>query len=219
VIRDAYREVIDVQLRLIEAKSDVDGLKERNADISRLLDEEKQKIASIATEIDQLKQRALSVKDATAQFLMDNEDRRDTLNEMARGKTEEEVHNEIEAEKAKLHFVQGAAPGAIKEFETRAKEIERLQRAQEARDGEMAQSNAKLEKIKREWEPQLDDLVSRIDAAFSFNFEQINCAGEVDVHKDEDFDKWAIDIKVRFRYAVLFFTHLSCLRSLRIPNL
>jgi hypothetical protein len=48
----------------------------------------------------------------------------------------------------------------------------------------------------------VDQLISQINDAFSYNFEQISCAGEVGVHKDEDFEKWAIEIKVKFRYVV-----------------
>jgi chromosome segregation ATPase len=54
-------------------------------------------------------------------------------------------------------------------------------------------------KIRGKWEPKLDTLIAKISDAFSYNFEQIGCAGEVNVHKDDDFDQWAIQIKVKFR--------------------
>ena len=63
----------------------------------------------------------------------------------------------------------------------------------------MAAMNDKIKEIRDVWEPKLDQLISEINDAFSYNFQQINCAGEVGVNKDVDFDKWAIEIKVRFR--------------------
>ena len=52
----------------------------------------------------------------------------------------------------------------------------------------------------QQWEPQLDELIAKISEAFADNFSKIQCAGEVVVYKDEeDFDQWAIQIKVKFR--------------------
>ena len=57
-----------------------------------------------------------------------------------------------------------------------------------------------IKEVKEQWEPQLDELISHISDAFADNFSKIQCAGEVGVHKDEDFELWAIQIKVKFRY-------------------
>ena len=44
-----------------------------------------------------------------------------------------------------------------------------------------------------------DALVGEISEAFAENFSKIQCAGEVGIYKDEDFEHWAIQIKVKFR--------------------
>jgi len=56
-----------------------------------------------------------------------------------------------------------------------------------------------ITEIKDQWEPELDALVAQISEAFGENFAKIQCAGEVGVHKDDDFEQWAIQIRVKFR--------------------
>lgn len=43
------------------------------------------------------------------------------------------------------------------------------------------------------------ELVDAIGAKFSEAFDGIGCAGEIRVTPHDDFDKWAIDILVKFR--------------------
>ena len=38
-----------------------------------------------------------------------------------------------------------------------------------------------------------------IGKKFSAAFDRIGCAGEIRIREDEDYDKWAIDIMVKFR--------------------
>lgn len=38
-----------------------------------------------------------------------------------------------------------------------------------------------------------------IGKKFGDAFDRIGCAGEIRIHEDEDYDKWAIDIMVKFR--------------------
>ena len=49
------------------------------------------------------------------------------------------------------------------------------------------------------WEPALRDLVDSIGEKFSAAFDRIGCAGEIKIAEHEDYDKWAIDIMVKFR--------------------
>jgi structural maintenance of chromosomes protein 5 len=59
------------------------------------------------------------------------------------------------------------------------------------------------------WEPRLEKMVGRVSEAFSNAFQSIGCAGEVLLSKKvgdkefgpetDDFEKWSIEIKVKFR--------------------
>ena len=79
---------------------------------------------------------------------------------------------------------------------------EQFKAAQEKLDNNTQQLEATREsirEIREQWEPELDAIVSKISDGFSHNFQKIKCAGQVGVYKDEDFEKWAIQIQVRFR--------------------
>ena len=75
----------------------------------------------------------------------------------------------------------------------------KLKKQQKSQERDLQKMEAKITRIRDQWEPRLDELIGKINDAFSYNFAQISCAGEVGVNKDEDFDKWAIEIKVKFR--------------------
>ena len=42
-------------------------------------------------------------------------------------------------------------------------------------------------------------LVDSIGKKFSGAFDRIGCAGEIRIREEEDYEKWAIDIMVKFR--------------------
>ncbi|KZT02149.1 P-loop containing nucleoside triphosphate hydrolase protein [Laetiporus sulphureus 93-53] len=49
------------------------------------------------------------------------------------------------------------------------------------------------------WHPALEELISSIGKKFSAAFDRLGCTGEVRISEHEDYDKWAIDILVKFR--------------------
>lgn len=199
-IREAYFALVDIQVRLIEATSDVEGLKAKTTDITRMLAEEKETLAEAVREMNTTKAAATEAQETLlGLFAEESAERQTELQDLAKDKTEEDIRTDIEAEKSKLTFTHGIAPGVKREHENRAREIEKLVRKIGERKRQEEEVNGKIDVIREQWVPKLDELVGQINEAFSFNFQQISCAGEVDVHKDDDFDKWAIEIKVRFR--------------------
>jgi structural maintenance of chromosomes protein 5 len=90
-------------------------------------------------------------------------------------------------------------PQALEEYEKWSRRIEQEQADHKAKEERLLEVTERMTTLRGQWEPRVDELVERINEAFSYNFEQISCAGEVGVHKEEDFAKWAIEIKVRFR--------------------
>eukprot|EP00877_Chromochloris_zofingiensis_P011381 jgi/Chrzof1/6497/Cz18g13150.t1 len=49
------------------------------------------------------------------------------------------------------------------------------------------------------WLPELQQVVEKINITFALNFAEIACAGEVLLSEHEDYDQYAIQIKVKFR--------------------
>lgn len=199
-IRKAREAMLEAQVILMEAESDVGVLKAKNLEITQQLEESKMSVKQIGDELNQQRNIAAEAKEEAVSIL--TEENKDELRDKAMGKTVEDIDQAIQVEKTKLEVIQASNPAALEEYERYAVRIERERVNQANHDIKMAELDERIRNVKSQWEPKLDQLVSQINDAFSYNFEQISCAGEVGVHKDEDFEKWAIEIKVKFRYVV-----------------
>lgn len=200
-IAEAHEAHLEAKIWHIEAESDIQGLKDRNASIMERLEEEKRLLAEEAQAVTETRDTA-QVLGHEVQLMMaeKSEEWRVEVMESCDGKSAEEVQREMDAEEAKLELIHAANPNVIREFERRASEIERLKKKMSGSQEKLQRLTHSIEELMEKWEPKLDELVSKINDAFAYNFEQISCAGEVRVHKDDDFDSWAMDIMVKFRY-------------------
>ncbi|SPQ19657.1 4fca79c4-ead0-465c-8946-27fcdf1e8842 [Thermothielavioides terrestris] len=196
-IRQARQALLEAQFVLMEAESEVIVLKAKNSEITQRLEEEKGSLQKIIAELEEQRTVAGEARQEALNVL--TEENKDELAAKVKDKTIEEVDEAIQVEKAKLEVIQASNPAALEEYERYAAKIERERANQANQESKLAELNERIQHIMGQWEPRLDQLVSQINDAFSYNFEQISCAGEVGVHKDEDFEKWAIEIKVKFR--------------------
>jgi chromosome segregation ATPase len=138
---------------------------------------------------------------AAAQRLIRNvsDEEKEMIKQYSDLPTTEELDDKITAINARLNLMAEGNPNAIKAFEKREQEIQTLVSKLESIVERLETSQATITDIREKWEPELDALVAKISDGFSHNFEQIGCAGQVGVYKDEDFEKWSIQIMVRFR--------------------
>lgn len=199
-IAAAHNDLLENRLWQVEAESDIVGLKQRSADIVKRLNDEKELLKEVEHEKDKKREEGRELQ-AQVEAEMSELDQtiKDEVTEIVQQNGPEDLHNAIAAEEAKLELIHSANPNVIREFERRATEMERLRRKIEASEQKIRSLTEEIEEITGVWEPKLMELVREINDAFAFNFEQISCSGEVHVHKDEDFDLWAIDIMVKFR--------------------
>ncbi|KAI0125214.1 P-loop containing nucleoside triphosphate hydrolase protein [Xylariales sp. AK1849] len=199
-IREAHQALLDVQIRLIEATSDVKGLKLRNVEITNRLQEKKQEIKEFSNNAEVAKKEASEARTEVERIvaLGDPSDIH-RYNAIVEGKTPEDIDHEINAEQAKLELIHIVDPSVVRQFEKRAKEIESLTRKKEEMTAKLDALGDQLKELMEKFEPKLDELVAQVNEAFGHNFDMISCAGQVGVHKDEDFDQWAIEVKVKFR--------------------
>ncbi|KAK3938407.1 SMC5-like protein [Diplogelasinospora grovesii] len=197
VIRAACQDSIEAEVLLIEAVSDVETLKEENAQITLQLEQEKRVLQELTDKMVQLHRTAAEARDEV-QAILDSGDREQLLS-LAKDKSSEEIAESLGAERAKLEVIHASNPHALQEHEKLERDIEKERKHHDYWQRKMADVDGEIKTIRDQWEPRLDELVGQINEAFSHNFEQINCAGEVGVHKDEDFDKWSIQIRVKFR--------------------
>lgn len=202
-LREQHQTLHESEIMLIEATSDLTLLIERNSSVNDMLETKRAELQTVIRETEAVSTEARRLLQVCTK-LMETNDRslHDFFSTMPEGQTIEELELEIESERNKLELLHEGNGGVIREFEERQKKIDALKaNLEDIRHG-LAELDEKIQEIRGQWEPELDGLVKKISDSFSLNMKQINCAGEVGVFKDEDFDQWAIQIRVKFRLAL-----------------
>ena len=186
---------------LIEASSDHAILKERNASVNQMLETKRREVDQIAKDCEAAATEARRILDVCRNLMASADHTLTTFFQtLPEGQSSEELEIEIESEKARLELMHEGNGGVIREFEQRQKHIDALKARLQEINHSLGEFDEKIKGIREQWEPELDQLVGRISDSFSFNMQQISCAGEVGVFKDEDdFAQWAIQIRVKFR--------------------
>lgn len=106
-----------------------------------------------------------------------------------------------ESAKAALHYTPNQS--VIDKYEQRQGEIKVARGKVEAKEKKLAKILTDINTIRGPWYTKVTDLVAKISEGFSKSFEKIGCAGEVKLGEHEDYDKWCIEILVKFRYDIV----------------
>ncbi|KAI0787066.1 P-loop containing nucleoside triphosphate hydrolase protein [Irpex lacteus] len=114
-------------------------------------------------------------------------------------RSSEELETELGALQAQLDMNMHTNAGVVEQYEQRQREIAQLSQSIEELEEKMGKVQDRIQRTRDMWEPALMQLVDNIGSRFSAAFDRIGCAGEVRVAQHEDFDKWAIEIHVKFR--------------------
>ncbi|KAL1606615.1 Structural maintenance of chromosomes protein 5 [Paraconiothyrium brasiliense] len=198
-LRALHESVLEAEIRLIEANSEVDGFKNDNRDILEAIRRQKDAIEKCKTDYITKKAEARQISESVKRMLSSASEGEKALVQECKGLSMEELENEISAISSRLELMADGNPQAIKAYEDRKREIQKVERTLADAAQKLEYNRTRITYIREQWEPQLDTIVSTISDGFAHNFEQIGCAGLVSVKKDEDFDKWAIQIEVSFR--------------------
>ena len=198
----AHKSLFEAEIVLIEAKSDFETLDQRNRSVKEELAAKQRELEELERESNSSRAMAQSMLDEVKLQLAHDENNtlRDFLQTLSTDQTNEELESEIESEKARLDLMHEGNGNTIREFEQRRKKIDALtSKLNEAKEA-LSDLDRGIHELRSQWEPELDRLVSKISESFSYNMDQISCAGEVGIWKDEDFEQWTIQIRVKFRY-------------------
>jgi chromosome segregation ATPase len=191
---------VEAEIRLVEAISEVDSLKIENQHINQRIETLENTIRTLQTRKDALVKEYTRINRDTQRLLRTiSEEEKVIMAEFSSLPTLEDLANEIEAVNTRLQLMAEGNPHAVQAYENREREIEQKESTLEKIAESLETTRAQIQGIRGQWEPELDKLVDQISRGFAHNFEQIGCAGQVGVHKDEDFEKWSIQIQVRFR--------------------
>eukprot|EP00878_Enallax_costatus_P017303 GHUV01018171.1.p1 GENE.GHUV01018171.1~~GHUV01018171.1.p1 ORF type:complete len:959 (+),score=392.27 GHUV01018171.1:54-2930(+) len=111
----------------------------------------------------------------------------------------EELDEMIQGMEAEVAGISVNNPRVVEEYRKRQQEIQKLEAELQTLRNMLETAKAQIESLKASWQPELERVVGLINDSFSTNFAQIGCAGEVLLGKSEDYDKFSIQIKVKFR--------------------
>ncbi|KAN0097138.1 P-loop containing nucleoside triphosphate hydrolase protein [Tylopilus felleus] len=114
-------------------------------------------------------------------------------------RTVEELRADLEIQHANLEMIMQTNPGVIEQYERRQAEIAKLTKTLNERENAKQRLEGGIKSARDNWEPALERLVASIGKKFSAAFDRIGCAGEIKISPHDDYDKWAIDILVKFR--------------------
>ncbi|EAU32569.1 hypothetical protein ATEG_07185 [Aspergillus terreus NIH2624] len=212
-LRVLSEEFIRLSVRHIEGLSDLETLKERNAEHQAQLDAKNDELKAVVSEIratSETVKKMMKEADKVVKASRDQSDLRDLIQSLV-DYTVDQLEADIDSEKARLELTQGGSKNLIKEFEERERQIQKLQSKLADFESQLADYDHAINEIRGKWEPKLDALVKSISDAFSDSFARIGCAGQVSLDKVEDepgpngqssgsdFDQWSIQIHVKFR--------------------
>ena len=211
-LQRAYTGLIEAELLLLEARSDHETMEARNHDVTaRVVDAERQ-VRDLTQMQNEARKVARDLIEKCNDMVASRSESHQTIqSEQSQEQTPEELENVIEGLHARLDMVHEGNPNVMREYEDRGRKIERTREKLVGIEKELSRLDENITDLRGQWEPELDALIAKISHAFGDNFARIGCAGQVEVYKDEDFENWAVQVLVKFRYVG------TLVRSLALP--
>ena len=197
-IRSAHQEWLEASLWLIEATCDVQGLQKRASAIIKQCEAERAKLEEAIKAAQEHHAEASRLRRSVQEL---RGEYGDEFTQLAANKTSTQVQDLLSAEEEKLGMISDVPQNTLQKYDQVVAAIAKLEKQQERALEKIAQVTGDIDELRGKWEPEVDELVEKVTAAFSYNFEKIGCQGEVRLHKDEDFEKWALHVMVSYRYA------------------
>ncbi|XP_068408421.1 structural maintenance of chromosomes protein 5 isoform X3 [Eschrichtius robustus] len=115
--------------------------------------------------------------------------------------TLDEIDALLTEERSRASCFTGLNPTVVEEYTKREEEIEQLTEELKIKKVELDKYRENISQVKERWLNPLKELVEKINEKFSNFFSSMQCAGEIDLHteNEEDYDKYGIRIRVKFR--------------------
>ncbi|KAF4082740.1 hypothetical protein AMELA_G00155010 [Ameiurus melas] len=115
--------------------------------------------------------------------------------------TLDEIDAMLDEEKARAEGFADLSERVVEEYNQREKEIKEMEKELEEKTKALNTYRQNISEVKERWLIPLKQLVDQINEKFSDFFRSMSCAGEVDLHSEneEEYDKYGIRIRVKFR--------------------
>nr|AAI65244.1 Zgc:152845 protein [Danio rerio] len=115
--------------------------------------------------------------------------------------TLDEIDAMLNEERTRAECFTGLSDAVVDEYNRREQEIKNLEKELDDKTNELTTYRRNIAEAKERWLNPLKKLVELINVRFSDFFQFMQCAGEVDLHSEneEEYDKYGIRIQVQFR--------------------
>ncbi|ESP05608.1 hypothetical protein LOTGIDRAFT_102434, partial [Lottia gigantea] len=116
----------------------------------------------------------------------------------------ETIEAEIHEEQARADCTLQTDESVVKEYHKRKDSINKLEKELKQRLTAKENHQDEVNRAKEEWLGPLQQLIARINKNFSYFFQCMKCAGEVELaipENPEDYEKYSVKIKVKYRDA------------------
>uniref|UniRef100_A0A1A8QLH6 Structural maintenance of chromosomes protein 5 n=1 Tax=Nothobranchius rachovii TaxID=451742 RepID=A0A1A8QLH6_9TELE len=114
--------------------------------------------------------------------------------------TLDEVDSMLNEERSRAECFTGLSENVVEEYSRREQEIKHLEKELEKKIADLNAYRQNISEAKERWLIPLKQLIEQINDKFSNFFRSMQCAGEVDLHteNEEEYDKYGIRIRVKF---------------------
>lgn len=199
--RRLHENVVEAEIRLIEAASEVRAFAKDNSQVLERLRARQVQLEELTAVRNDMKVSIRSEHVKVQEMIHScTAEENEIIRSYKDLQSVAELDDEIQSVNARLEMMSAGDGSVVKTYENREVQIRKTQDSLESHATALQEVQANIAEIKGPFVEQLDELMNKISAAFAHNFEQIGCAGEVSVYKDEDdFNAWSIQISVRFR--------------------
>uniref|UniRef100_A0A8C5RV53 Structural maintenance of chromosomes protein 5 n=1 Tax=Laticauda laticaudata TaxID=8630 RepID=A0A8C5RV53_LATLA len=115
--------------------------------------------------------------------------------------TVDEIDALLNEEKTRASCFTGLNASVVEEYNKRVKEIAQMTAELEEKKKELDSYRKNISQVKERWLNPLKKMIDKINEKFSSFFSSMQCAGEIDLHaeNEEEYDKYGIRIRVKFR--------------------
>uniref|UniRef100_A0A3Q0QUY7 Structural maintenance of chromosomes protein 5 n=1 Tax=Amphilophus citrinellus TaxID=61819 RepID=A0A3Q0QUY7_AMPCI len=114
--------------------------------------------------------------------------------------TLDDVDARLNEERSRAECFTGLSENVVEEYNRREQEIKQMEKELEEKSSALNAYRQNISEAKERWLNPLKQLVEQINEKFSAFFRSMQCAGEVDLHSEneEEYDKYGIRIRVKF---------------------
>ncbi|KAJ3342598.1 Structural maintenance of chromosomes protein 5 [Entophlyctis luteolus] len=119
-----------------------------------------------------------------------SDDEKEGVNRVRDGKSVEDLEVLLDQTMARAELLKPADVNIMSDFKNREQEIEQFKIRHQRNEKVTAKGREEIEKIRMDWEPALQELISRINDQF---FDALKAK------KEDDFAEWSVEIRVKFR--------------------